>query len=276
MHRIGIMQGRLSPLVDNKIQAFPSKTWREEFSYASKLGFDLIEWILDLAYAGENPILSSSGRNQIIYLQKKHKVDISIICCDYFMEFPLHSEKLEFRLPAIGMLIELMRVCPEIDINLIELPLLGKSEIRDERAVENLIKLLNYLVPIAEKQGIFILLETNLTPKEISSVLKLIPSNRILINYDTGNSAYWGFKPKEEISIYGNRIGNVHIKDCTQKNYSVPLGEGNVDFELVFKLLRDVGYRGDFILQTARANDHLKAAKTYYEFTKHYIKKYLT
>ena len=35
----GIMQGRLSPIINNKIQAFPEKYWKTEFSKAKKLGF---------------------------------------------------------------------------------------------------------------------------------------------------------------------------------------------------------------------------------------------
>ena len=41
------MQGRLSPVIDGKIQAFPTLTWREEFEHAEKIGFNLIEWVLD-------------------------------------------------------------------------------------------------------------------------------------------------------------------------------------------------------------------------------------
>ena len=32
--RIGFMQGRLSPMVNGKIQAFPYETWKNEFAIA--------------------------------------------------------------------------------------------------------------------------------------------------------------------------------------------------------------------------------------------------
>ena len=35
--RIGFMQGRLSPLVDGKIQAFPWDHWQAEFPEAERL-----------------------------------------------------------------------------------------------------------------------------------------------------------------------------------------------------------------------------------------------
>jgi len=69
-------------------------------------------------------------------------------------------------------------------------------------------------------------------------------SDRILINYDTGNSAYWGYNPDEEIRTYGKQIGNIHIKDVTLKDYSVPLGHGEVNFDQIFGLLKRGGLSG--------------------------------
>ena len=44
LERIGFMQGRLSAMVDGKIQAFPWSEWREEFPRAHALGLSRIEW----------------------------------------------------------------------------------------------------------------------------------------------------------------------------------------------------------------------------------------
>ena len=41
------MQGRLSKQIGNRIQAFPEKYWKSEFSKAKKLGLNTIEWTLD-------------------------------------------------------------------------------------------------------------------------------------------------------------------------------------------------------------------------------------
>ena len=43
----GVMQGRLSKKIGNKIQAFPHKNWKSEFNKAKKLGLTTIEWTLD-------------------------------------------------------------------------------------------------------------------------------------------------------------------------------------------------------------------------------------
>ena len=42
--KIGFMQGRLSPLVDGRIQSFPWNTWEKEITHAKSLGFSIMEW----------------------------------------------------------------------------------------------------------------------------------------------------------------------------------------------------------------------------------------
>ena len=68
-----------------------------------------------------------------------------------------------------------------------------------------------------------------------------------------------GFDPYEEFKAYGKRITNVHVKDRLLHGTTVPLGDGNANFEKVFQLLNDYSYEGNYILQTARSStgDHL-------------------
>jgi len=64
-----------------------------------------------------------------------------------------------------------------------------------------------------------------------------------------------GFNPREEISKYGHRILNVHIKDRLLGGSTVPLGLGSADFKSVLEELQRSSFPGNFILQTARATD---------------------
>ena len=62
LERIGFMQGRLSAMVDGKIQAFPWNEWREEFPRASALGLTRIEWTIDQDRLRENPLNTAAGQ----------------------------------------------------------------------------------------------------------------------------------------------------------------------------------------------------------------------
>ena len=64
-NKIGFIQGRLSPIVDGKIQAFPWDYWKEEFPLAEKYNFHLIEWTLDQADLYMNPLMTNKGRSKI-------------------------------------------------------------------------------------------------------------------------------------------------------------------------------------------------------------------
>ena len=46
-NRIGFIQGRLSELVNNRIQIFPVKNWKSELKEASANGFGTLEWTID-------------------------------------------------------------------------------------------------------------------------------------------------------------------------------------------------------------------------------------
>ena len=70
--RYGIMQGRLSPLVGNKIQAFPKNHWQKEFFEIKKNGLKIIEWTLDYRNLNKNPLITTSGKKKIKYLSKKN------------------------------------------------------------------------------------------------------------------------------------------------------------------------------------------------------------
>ena len=55
---IGLIQGRLSPPIDGRIQAFPLDNWENEFQQASKISFNCIEWVFDTI--PKNPILNKT------------------------------------------------------------------------------------------------------------------------------------------------------------------------------------------------------------------------
>ena len=94
-------------------------------------------------------------------------------------------------------------------------------------------------------------------------------------NYDTGNSASLGYNPEEELLKLGKWLDNVHIKDRVLGGGTVPLGEGDADFDKVFQTLGMISYKGSFILQAARGEDDLETAQKYLAFVRRYVQKYL-
>jgi len=86
--RIGFMQGRLSPIIDGKIQAFPWNSWMDEFSIAGKLRIPLMEWTLDQERLYENPLMNEVGRAEIRTLCRSNGIQIPSVTGDCFMQAP--------------------------------------------------------------------------------------------------------------------------------------------------------------------------------------------
>ena len=109
------------------------------------------------------------------------------------------------------------------------------------------------MVAVVESHGVELHLETDLEPDRFAALLNRIPHPLVRVNYDSGNSASLGYRPREELEAYEDRIGSVHIKDRLRDSETVPLGEGDADLPEVFAGLRRIGYDGDLILQVARS-----------------------
>ena len=60
-----LIQGRALPQTDDLMQYFPSN-WKEEFPIINTLGFSGIEWIYDKTSEVSNPILTKTGRMEML------------------------------------------------------------------------------------------------------------------------------------------------------------------------------------------------------------------
>ena len=98
-------------------------------------------------------------------------------------------------------------------------------------------------------------LESDFPAERLKEFIAAFDPQYFGITYDIGNSAALGYDPAQEIGLYADRIVNVHVKDRALGGATVPLGTGNADIPGVFRILSDHGYRGNYILQTARATD---------------------
>ena len=272
--RIGIMQGRLSKPINGKIQSFPINSWENEFYLAKNIGFELIEWVLD-ENVKDNPILDKRFFSKIKAIKEKTGVEINSICCDYFMKNSLSKNSQSYKeqnLEIFNFLIE--ESCPLNNIKIIDLPLVGKESLKKKKISDDYKNILLKLEKKIIKNNLMIALETDLNPNELKDFLKNFSKNVVTVNYDMGNSAFWEFEAKQEFLCYGDMISNVHIKDCTPSDYTVQLGDGNVNFNEVFLLLKKNNYKADFILQAARGHDDVEIAKKQLQFTEEYVSKY--
>tara|TARA_E500000331_G_C17231685_1_gene702933 strand:- start:933 stop:1775 length:843 start_codon:yes stop_codon:yes gene_type:complete len=264
--RIGFMQGRLSNIVDNKIQAFPWESWAEEFRIASNNSIFLMEWTIDYQDLYKNPIMTSKGREKINKFCKEFKIEIPSLTGDCFMQKPFWKETNKSIIKNLFRdFIEICRAASLVGIKCIVVPLVDNGSIDNKIQEETLIAFLKENENIFIDLDISIIFESDKNPGDLLKFIEKLKPDLFGINYDIGNSASLGFDPELELNSYGNRVYNVHIKDRILKGTTVPLGEGNADFKKVFQNLIKINYDGNYILQTARAkdNDHIGLIKKY-------------
>lgn len=252
MNRLGIIQGRLSLPVGNRIQAFPPAHWWGEFALCKELGIDCIEWIFDYERSEDNPLCSDTGIKQILRLTREHEVAINSVLADYFMVKRLFGEDEQEVCKALDVLHFLIAQCHTCRIPIIEIPFVDTSALKTEDDKQEVIRNLKKPLRYADDYGIKISLETSLPPAEFKQFILAFKSPAVKVNYDMGNSASLGYDPHEEIGLLGEYIVNVHIKDRVRGGGTVPLGRGDTDFHSIFQALKKKKYRGDFILQGAR------------------------
>ena len=272
-NNIGFMQGRLSHIEDGKIQAFPWKFWKDEFSLAQQLGFSVMEWTLDHERLFENPLLSKNGQQEIIDLKSRYNIDIPSLTADFIMQKPFYNFDGRERIALLDTIKKVLLACSKVGINMLVFPLVDNGSIKSVLEKKKLFSGLSEIEPMLQELGFSICFESDLEPERLKDFIDELNPIHFGINYDIGNSAALGYDPTEEIGLYGKRIINVHIKDRKLGGTTVPLGEGNADIERVFKELVKAQYSGNYILQTARAadNDHAGVLKKYKAMSESFI-----
>jgi hexulose-6-phosphate isomerase len=275
-NRIGFMQGRLSPLINGRIQAFPWKNWKDEFPLAQRINIRLMEWTLDHERLYENPLLTEAGQAEILALCKENDLSIPSVTGDCFMQAPLWKEEGTKRVALERDFVEIAKGCAAIGIGILVVPLVDNGRLEDANQEDALVRFLESQVDFLAANRLKVVFESDYVPQELARFIARLNPASFGINYDIGNSASLGFNPQEEFSAYGQRVINVHVKDRVLGGTSVPLGTGSANFDAVFAALAQINYSGNFIMQTARAADgnHAHSLSRYRDLTIDWLKRY--
>ena len=213
IENIGFMQGRLSPMIEGKIQAFPWGCWQHEILAAKNIGISIMEWTLDQERLYDNPLMTSSGQREITSLCKKYDFSIPSLTGDCFMQAPFwkvndaaYRDKLKADFMAI------INACGDIGIEFVVIPLVDGGSLDDIEQENILVEFLLEQQSKVRDLGIRIIFESDFSPAELHRFIHRLNSDVFGINYDIGNSASLGYDPVEEFRAYGDKISDLHVK----------------------------------------------------------------
>ena len=271
-NEIGIMQGRLSPRIDGKIQAYPASTWQKEFEIAQEIGYAAIEWIVEKPVE-TNALMTDSGKAEIKKIIASTGVRIDYVCADIFMQQPLVRMTKETKSQNKEYLSAILKNAKEVGAIGVEIPFVDNSSIKSENEKLEFIDVMQDAFKLAKDLELKLSLETDLPPTEFRELLENIDLDHVQANYDIGNSASLGFDPREELEAYGLKILNVHVKDRKLGSTTVPLGTGNANINFVLQKLQEIGYRGGLTMQAARGENDVETAREQLKYVRTLLNK---
>ena len=234
--KLGIIQGRLSKPVNDKIQEFPKDTWENEFFLLRQLNLNHIEWI----------ITKDSFNDGITNLDiKKYSKNVSSICCDHIIDEKI--SELDFLYERLSPICDWAE---KNNILSITIPLLEESKITEnnkKKLFENLILFSN------NHQNMNFNFEIE---SDIFTCLELVKqTNNFFLVCDTGNLTSCGYSVCDWINSGFDYIRHIHLKDKTiHPSKTVEPNNGDTDFKKIFDLLNKKNYNYYYTIQTCRGS----------------------
>lgn len=142
--------------------------------------------------------------------------------------------------------------CNYIISSIGEAHLKDKKEITDEEVAEHI----KEIVPYLEQYKLTLGLENHGkhgTGKQLKSIVDLVDSPRVMINYDTANAIFYGnVDLVEDIDSCIESIGHIHLKDKAggYNEWNFPaIGKGYVDFKTLLEKLENANNNCPFSIE---------------------------
>ena len=259
--RIGIYEKALPPGLD----------WPAMLAMAKEAGYDYVELSVDetddrLARLD----WSASRRADFREAVASSGIRVPSMCLSGHRRYPLGSADPAVRENARRIMRTAVDLAADVGIRTIQLagydvyyePSTPDSRARFEEG-------LSEAVELAERSQVCVAMEIMDTPfmGTISRWLEFadrLTSAWFQVYPDIGNLSAWASDVSAELRLARGRIAAVHLKDTLKPGpgfpgrfREVPFGTGCVDFPEAFRTLKDLGYRGSYLVEmwTGRSPD---------------------
>ncbi|WP_394405306.1 L-ribulose-5-phosphate 3-epimerase [Streptococcus sp. 20-1249] len=238
-------------------------TWLERLYFAKELGFDFVEMSVD---ESDDRLArldwTKAERLEIVKAIYETGVRIPTICFSGHRRYPLGSDNPEIEAKSL----ELMKKCIELaqDLGVRTIQLAGYDVYYEEKSPETRARFLKNLrksCDWAEEAQVMLSIEIMDDPfinsiEKYLAVEKEIDSPYLFVYPDTGNVSAWHNDLWSEFYNGHKSIAALHLKDTyavteTSKGQfrDVPFGQGCVDWEEMFAVIKKTNYNGPFLIE---------------------------
>ncbi len=238
-------------------------SWPERLAMAKACGFDFVEMSIDETDARLSRLdWSIDERKQLAHAVLDTGIRIPSMCLSGHRRFPFGSHDQNIREHARQIMDKAIVFAQDMGIRTIQLA--GYDvyyERQDESTLQRFEAGLQWAVQRAAAAQVMLAVEIMDTPfmNSISKWLDWearIRSPWFTVYPDVGNLSAWGNDVDDELGRGIDKISAIHLKDTLRvtpdfpgKFRDVPFGEGCVDFVAVFRKLKELNYRGTFLIE---------------------------
>lgn len=264
---IGILQGRLTPSLDGRVQFFPHERWEEEFPLAREIGFSAIEILIQFGEHEKHPLWTKGGCRRLASAAAAHSITLPSV--HGFFKWRKHGEE------SARALTKIIPAIADIGAGTLLLSFFDENSIDFETDKEEVVRQIKPLAELAKNHGVRLGLEVEMPAAELKKFISAMKQSAIGVYYDIGNMASTGVDVPAEVKLLGPLIVGVHIKDRELRGETVPLGSGAVDFPETFRALKGIGFHGPYIIQGARhpEKDDFSLNAEYHQYVKNILEK---
>lgn len=249
-------------------------SWPERFAAAKNAGYDFMELSIDES-AERLDRLNWSLSQRIEFTKSAREMGITVpsLCLSGHRKFPFGSENPDIRKEALSIMEKAIQFAVDTGIRVIQLA--GYDvyyEKHTQESRERYYDGMEQALEIAARYQVMLGLEIMDTTflNSISKYLVLkerLRSPWFKVYPDIGNLNAWGNDMERELTLGINEIVGVHVKETKSVGpdfpgcfRDVPFGEGTVDFERIFSILKNLNYAGPFLIEmwTEKAPDPIQ------------------
>ena len=238
-------------------------TWRERLAFAKELGFDFVEMSVDESDS-RLARLDWTKKERLDVVQAIYETGIRIpsICFSGHRRYPLGSNDPKTEATSLEMMKKCIELAQDLGVRTIQLAGYDvyyeeKSPATRARFIKNLRKACDW----AEEAQVILAIEIMDDPflnsiEKYLAVEKEIDSPYLFVYPDTGNVSAWHNDLWSEFYNGHKCIAALHLKDTyavTENSKGqfrdVPFGDGCVDWEAMFAILKKTNYNGPFLIE---------------------------
>ncbi|WP_025119125.1 MULTISPECIES: L-ribulose-5-phosphate 3-epimerase [unclassified Serratia (in: enterobacteria)] len=238
-------------------------SWPERLALAKACGFDFVEMSVDESderLARLN--WSKEQRLSLVSAMLETGINIPSMCLSGHRRFPFGSHDEATRQQAYLIMEQAIQLAKDVGIRTIQLA--GYDvyyEQQDEGTLARFTEGLQWAVERAAAAQVMLAVEI-MDTAFMNSISKwkswdtLLASPWFTVYPDVGNLSAWGNDVTQELQLGIDRIAAIHLKDTFPVTATspgqfrdVPFGEGCVDFIALFRTLKQLNYRGAFLIE---------------------------